>query len=104
MSLLHGKGMSLVYCTGMSLVYCTGISLVYCTGMSLVYCAGISLLYCAGMSLVYPGSLSLMGMLLETPLLEGRSKLVLEFQGSRNKIRTRDNNHIDTMYINQSTK
>lgn len=57
-----------------------------------------------GMSLVYPGSLSLMGMILETPLLEGRSKLILEFKGTRNKIRTRDNNCIDTMFINQSAK
>lgn len=57
-----------------------------------------------GMSLVYPGSMGVMGLLLETPLLEGRTKLHLEFNGTRSKIRTRDNNDIDTMFVNQSTK
>ena len=59
---------------------------------------------CAGMSLVYPGSMSVMGLLLETPLLEGRTKLFLEYNGTRNKIRTRDNNDIDTMFVNQASK
>ena len=57
-----------------------------------------------GMSLVYPGSMGVMGLLLETPLLEGRTKLHLEYNGTRSKIRTRDNNDIDTMFVNQSTK
>jgi len=52
-----------------------------------------------GMSLVYPGSNGLLGLLLEGPLLEGRTKLVLEYGATRNKIRTRDNNFIDTMFV-----
>ena len=56
------------------------------------------------MSLVYPGSMGVMGLLLETPLLEGRTKLHLEYNGTRSKIRTRDNNDIDTMFVNQSSK
>jgi len=57
-----------------------------------------------GLSLVYPGSMSLMGMLLEAPLLEGRTKLYLEHHGTRNKIKTRDNNYIDTMFVSQKSK
>eukprot|EP00088_Acartia_fossae_P024402 TRINITY_DN2535_c0_g1_i13.p1 TRINITY_DN2535_c0_g1~~TRINITY_DN2535_c0_g1_i13.p1 ORF type:complete len:546 (-),score=106.85 TRINITY_DN2535_c0_g1_i13:386-2023(-) len=55
-----------------------------------------------GISLVYPGSMSLMSLVLEAPLLEGRCKLVLEHQATRNKIRTRDNNTIDTMYVDRT--
>lgn len=55
-----------------------------------------------GISLVYPGSMSLMSLVLEAPLLEGRCKLVMEHKATRNKIRTRDNNTIDTMFVNRT--
>lgn len=57
-----------------------------------------------GISLVYPGSMGLMRLLVEGPLLEGRSKLLLEYGGQRLKIRTRDKNDIDAMYISQANK
>lgn len=57
-----------------------------------------------GISLVYPGSMSLMKMLVEKPLLEGRSKLYLEHGGQRSKVMTRDGNYIDTMYVDQRNK
>jgi hypothetical protein len=62
------------------------------------------LLFCTGISLVFPGSLSFMRLVLERPLLEGRTKLLLEHGGERLKIRTRDHNHIDAMFVNQSAK
>jgi len=60
-----------------------------------------------GISLVYPGSMSLMKMMLERPLLEGRTKLVQDFNGERSKIVTGDGNEIDTMFVdlrNSKTK
>jgi len=57
-----------------------------------------------GISLVYPGSMSLMRMLVERPLMEGRSKLVLENGGERNKVATMDGNMIDTMFVDQRDK
>ena len=58
----------------------------------------------AGISLVYPGSMGVMRMMLDQHLLEGRTKLILEYGGERFKLRTRDKNDIDTMYVNQATK
>ena len=52
-----------------------------------------------GISLVYPGSMSLMKMMLERPLLEGRTKLVQDFNGERSKVVTGDGNEIDTMFV-----
>merc|ERR1719481_2034508 len=57
-----------------------------------------------GISLVYPGSMSLMKMLIEKPLMEGRSKLLLENGGERFKVATMDGNTIDTMFVDQRTK
>ena len=56
-----------------------------------------------GISLVYPGSMSLMKMMLERPLLEGRSKL-LEQGGERSKVVSGDGNHIDTMFVDMRKK
>jgi len=52
-----------------------------------------------GISLVYPGSMALMRMMLERPLLEGRTKLVMENGGDRAKVVTGDGNEIDTMFV-----
>ena len=57
------------------------------------------LTHSVGISLVYPGSMSLMRMMLERPLLEGRTKLVLEHGGERCKVVTGDGNEIDTMFV-----
>jgi len=57
-----------------------------------------------GLSLVYPGSMLLMQTLIERQLLEGRTKLVLENKGRRNKVVTMDDNEIDTIYIEQKDK
>ena len=48
--------------------------------------------------------MSLMRMLVERPLMEGRSKLVLENGGERNKVATMDGNMIVTMFVDQRDK
>ena len=57
-----------------------------------------------GISLVYPGSMSLMKMVLERPLLDGRTKLVMDHMGERSKVVTWDNNEIDTMFVDMRKK
>jgi len=57
-----------------------------------------------GISLVYPGSMSFMKMLVERPLIEGRTKLMLEQGGERFKVATIDGNMIDTMFVDQRAK
>ena len=52
-----------------------------------------------GISLVYPGSMALMRMMLERPLLDGRTKLVMDHGGDRAKVVTGDGNEIDTMFV-----
>jgi hypothetical protein len=48
--------------------------------------------------------MGVMRMMLDGHLLEGRSKLLLEYGGERFKLRTTDKNQIDTMYVKQATK
>ena len=57
-----------------------------------------------GISLVYPGSMALMRMMLERPLLEGRTKLVVENGGDRAKVVTGDGNEIDTMFVDMRNR
>merc|ERR1712013_692417 len=57
-----------------------------------------------GITLVYPGSMSLMKMLIEKPLTEGRTKLLLEQGGERFRVGTMDGNMIDTMFVDHRTK
>jgi len=57
-----------------------------------------------GLSLVYPGSMSLMQMIVEKPLLEGRTKLVQEYQGRRSKVITEEGNQIDTILVDRRRK
>ena len=66
-------------------------------------CLAWLLTHSFGISLVYPGSMGLMGMLVEKPLLEGRTKLSQE-GGQRFKIVARDGNEIDTMFVQQKTR
>ena len=57
-----------------------------------------------GISLVYPGSMDLMKMMLEKPLMDGRTKLVTENMGERSKVVTWDRNEIDTMFVDRRGK
>ena len=57
-----------------------------------------------GISLVYPGSMGLMQTFVERPLLEGRTKLVMEHAGQRNKVITADSNQIDTMFVDRRNR
>ena len=57
-----------------------------------------------GISLVYPGSMSLMKMMIERVLLDGRTKLVQEHDGQRSKIITGDRNEIDTMFVDMRNR
>ena len=66
-------------------------------------CLAWLLTHSFGISLVYPGSMGLMGMLVERPLLEGRSKLSQE-GGQRFKVVARNGNEIDTMFVQQRTR
>ncbi|XP_059055140.1 phosphatidylserine lipase ABHD16A [Achroia grisella] len=52
-----------------------------------------------GLRLVYPGSLGLISNLFWTPLFQGRTQLVEEFNGQRTKLTTADGNNIDTMFV-----
>ncbi|XP_077290754.1 phosphatidylserine lipase ABHD16A [Arctopsyche grandis] len=54
-----------------------------------------------GLKLIYPGSTSILYMFVEKVLLEGRIKLVEEYGGKRYKIKTRDNNEIDSMFVDR---
>lgn len=54
-----------------------------------------------GIRLVYPGSLSLLQTILAQGLLQGRSKLIEVNRGVRYKLRTRDENDIDAMFVNR---
>ena len=54
-----------------------------------------------GISLVYPGSMDLMKMILDKPLMEGRTKLVMDHLGERSKVVTWDRNEIDTMFVDR---
>ena len=57
-----------------------------------------------GISLVYPGSMALFKMMLEKPLMDGRTKLVMDHLGERSKVVTWDRNEIDTMFVDRRAK
>lgn len=52
-----------------------------------------------GIKMIYPGSVRLLQSYLHPMLLAGRSKLIEEFNGTRYKLRTVDDNDIDTIFI-----
>ncbi|XP_044270292.1 phosphatidylserine lipase ABHD16A [Tribolium madens] len=54
-----------------------------------------------GIRLIYPGTIGIIQMILEQSLLQGRSRLIEHNQGERYKLRTCDNNDIDTMFIDR---
>ncbi|XP_055623895.1 phosphatidylserine lipase ABHD16A [Toxorhynchites rutilus septentrionalis] len=57
-----------------------------------------------GIRMIYPGSLSLLQSCIEPMLMQGRTKLVTENKGIRNKVKTADNNEIDTMFVDNRHK
>jgi len=57
-----------------------------------------------GIKLVYPGSIRMLSGLMERPLADGRMTLMEEKNGQRFKIVTRDNNEIDTMFVEQKNR
>ncbi|XP_013189456.1 phosphatidylserine lipase ABHD16A isoform X2 [Amyelois transitella] len=52
-----------------------------------------------GLRLIYPGSLGIVANMFWTPLFQGRTQLVENFDGQRTKLRTADGNDIDTMFV-----
>jgi len=60
--------------------------------------------YSFGLSLVYPGSLSLMQMLIERQLLEGRTALLRDYKAARSKVVTMEGNSIDTIFVDRRNK
>ncbi|XP_026477392.1 protein ABHD16A [Ctenocephalides felis] len=57
-----------------------------------------------GIRMIYPGAVGILNLLMEPGLLQGRAKLVKDNKGIRNKLRTIDNNDVDTMFINNRGK
>ncbi|GLV42642.1 uncharacterized protein CBL_03381 [Carabus blaptoides fortunei] len=54
-----------------------------------------------GIRLVYPGSLYILQAMLSSSLQQGRFKLIKDYEGLRYKLRTRDNNDIDAMFVDR---
>lgn len=55
--------------------------------------------------MIYPGSVKLVQKYLHPMLLQGRSKLIVESNATRYKVKTSDENEIDTIFIdNRQTK
>lgn len=54
-----------------------------------------------GLSMIYPGSIRLIQKFLHPMLVQGRAKLVMQQNGTRNKIETLDGNSIDTMFVDR---
>ena len=48
--------------------------------------------------------MDLMKMMLEKPLMDGRTKLVMDHLGERSKVVTWDRNEIDTMFVDRRGK
>jgi len=57
-----------------------------------------------GLKMVYPGSIQMLQAVVERPLMDGRMKLTEVYGGQRFKIVTRDNNSIDTLFVEQKSK
>lgn len=57
-----------------------------------------------GLKMVYPGSIQMLQAMVERPLMDGRMKLIEAYGGQRFKLLTRDNNSIDTLFVEQKSK
>ncbi|CAF1452037.1 unnamed protein product [Rotaria sp. Silwood1] len=54
-----------------------------------------------GRRLMFPGSLQLLRHMMERPLLDGRTNLIVRYNAKRSLIRTADGNNIDTLFIDR---
>lgn len=54
-----------------------------------------------GRRLMFPGSLQLLRQMMERPLLEGRTNLIVQYRAKRYLIRTADGNNIDTIFVDR---
>lgn len=57
-----------------------------------------------GIKMIYPGSVRLIQYYLEPMLIKGRSKLMMEDNATRYKLKTCDNNEIDTIFVDNRGK
>lgn len=57
-----------------------------------------------GIKMIYPGSIKLIQSYLQPMLLQGRTKLIEEDQGTRYKLRACDDNEIDTIFVDNRGK
>lgn len=57
-----------------------------------------------GIKMIYPGSVKLIQSYLQPMLLQGRSKLIEEEDATRYKMKTCDNNEIDTIFVDNRGK
>ncbi|EAA11786.4 phosphatidylserine lipase ABHD16A [Anopheles arabiensis] len=57
-----------------------------------------------GIRMIYPGSVRLLQSYVEPMLIEGRTKLVTQCNGQRNKVKTADGNEIDTIVVDNRNK
>ncbi|CAF0885400.1 unnamed protein product [Adineta ricciae] len=54
-----------------------------------------------GRRLMFPGSLQLLRQMMERPLLDGRTNLIVQHRAKRYVIRTADGNNIDTIFVDR---
>jgi len=57
-----------------------------------------------GIRLIYPGAIAAFSFMMSPVLLQGRMKLVEKEGGQRYKLKTRDSNEIDTMFVDRRPK
>uniref|UniRef100_A0A1B6EY25 Uncharacterized protein n=1 Tax=Cuerna arida TaxID=1464854 RepID=A0A1B6EY25_9HEMI len=57
-----------------------------------------------GIRLIYPGAIAALSFMMSPVLLQGRMKLVEKDEGERYKLKTRDNNEIDAMFVDRRRK
>lgn len=54
-----------------------------------------------GRRLMFPGSLQLLRQMMERPLLEGRTNLIVQYRAKRYLLRTADENNVDTVFVDR---
>ena len=54
-----------------------------------------------GRRLMFPGSLQLLRQMVERPLLDGRTSLIVQHRAKRYLLRTADGNNIDTIFVDR---
>ena len=54
-----------------------------------------------GRRLMFPGSLQFLKKMIERPLLDGRTNLIVQHRAKRRLLRTADGHHIDTVFVDR---